>query len=230
MPKRILLVRHNAGPYDDRVTNFCALNGFAADIRAPFRGEKLGGVTDDLAGMVVYGGPYNADAADTTPFLNEEYRMIGAVMDAGLPLLGLCQGAQMIAYHLGAFAGAPDHGLHEFGYYEVEPTGADPDFLPGPLHFTQWHFHTFDIPKEAIHLARSAAFENQAFRVGKNVYGLQFHPEQTVEGFRRWQNIDPGSYTRPGVQTRDRQTALMHEHDAAQAMWFYSFLGQLFVA
>ncbi len=228
MSQRVVLVRHGDDPPDDRVVTYLTQAGFTPDIRRPFRGDLLGDVTDDVAGTVIYGGPYNAYDTELHPFLNEEYRWIGAALDAGIPTLGLCQGAQMIAYHEGEWAGAPDSGLHEFGYYEIAPTGADPDFMPGPLFCTQAHYHTFDLPKGAVHLARSASFEHQAFRLGNNVYGFQFHPEQTIEGFRRWQNWPTANYGKPGAQDRETQTQLMLQHDAAQAEWFYSFLERLF--
>ena len=228
MKQRVLLVRHGDGPCDDRVVNYLTLRGIVPDIRRPWQGDTLGDVTDDVIGTVIYGGMYNAYDADTDRFLHEEYRWIGAALDAGIPVLGLCQGAQMIAYHQGAWAGAPAHGQHEFGYYEVTPTGADPDFMPGPMHFVQSHFHTFDLPAGAVHLARSAKFENQAFRLGEAVYGFQFHPEQTIEGFRRWQAVKTATYAKPGVQSRAEQDRLMYQHDAAQADWFYAFLDKLF--
>lgn len=230
MERRVLCVRHGDGPTDDRVTSFCQMNGLRADTRRPFAGDLLGDVTDDLAGVVVYGGMYNAYDTALHPFLNEEYRIMAAAIQAGVPLLGLCQGAQMIAHMHGAFAGAPDHGSHEFGCYEVSPTDAGQDLMPEPLHLFQWHFHTFDIPSEGQHLARSALFENQAFRIGEKVYGFQFHAENTIEGFRRWQaKATPEVYAKPGVQSAAEQTRLMYAHDAAQADWFYRFLARLFV-
>lgn len=228
MSKRVVLVRHGHGPNDDRVVSYLTDAGFTPDIRKPFAGDSLGDVTDDVAGTVIYGGMYNAYDTEKHPFLNEEYRWIGAALDAGIPTLGLCQGAQMLAWHQGEWAGAPDHGQHEFGLYEVTPTGADPDFMPGPMHVTQAHFHTFDLPKGAVHLARSEVFENQAFRLGSTVYGFQFHPEQTIEGFRRWQNEKTNSYGQPGAQDRDTQNRLIFAHDEAQATWFYGFLKKLF--
>ncbi len=228
MSQRVVLVRHGDDPPDDRVVTYLTQAGFTPDIRRPFRGDGLGDVTDDVAGTVIYGGPYNAYDAELHPFLNEEYRWIGAALDADIPVLGLCQGAQMIAYHQGEWAGAPDSGMHEFGYYEITPTGADPRFMPGPLFCTQAHYHTFDLPKGAVHLARSALYENQAFRLGDKVYGFQFHPEQTIEGFRRWQNWPTANYGKPGAQDRETQTRLMLQHDAAQAAWFYGFLEGLF--
>ena len=230
MEKRLLCVRHGDGPMDDRITTWCGANGVRLDARRPWQGDTLGDVTDDLAGVVVYGGKYNAYDSQLHPFLNEEYRMIDATMKAGVPLLGLCQGAQMIAHHLGAWAGAPKHGNHEFGWYEVRPTEAGGDMFPHPIHFAQAHFHTFDLPDGARHLARSDLFENQAFAIGDTVTGFQFHPEQTIAGFRRWQDQGEGwgRYAEPGAQSRDEQTALMLEHDAAQGAWFSGFLNRFF--
>jgi GMP synthase-like glutamine amidotransferase len=56
----------------------------------------------------------------------------------------------------------------------------------------QWHGDTFDIPEGARKLARSEAFENQAFAYGDKVYGLQFHIEATPEMIARWFEGEPG--------------------------------------
>ncbi|MFL2798849.1 MAG: glutamine amidotransferase-related protein [Paracoccaceae bacterium] len=142
-------------------------------------------------------------------------------------MLGICQGAQQIAHHLGAKVGPVDNSIGEFGYYQINPTKDANDFLKSSLHVAQAHYHTFDIPKDAVKLAGSELFSNQAFKVQQNVYGLQFHAEVTIEGFRRWQNSDWPS--RLGHQTIEEQTRLMHKHDAAQASWFYDFLNNLFL-
>ncbi|MEX0339369.1 MAG: glutamine amidotransferase, partial [Arenibacterium sp.] len=195
-------------------------------IRDPFAGDTLGEVEDDVIATVVYGGMYNADAAAAHPFLNEEYRWIGKAMNAGIPLLGICQGAQMIAHHQGAWAGARPSETYEFGYYEVTPTDLGREILPEPLVLAQAHFHTFDLPRGAVHLASSATYENQAFQLGENVFGFQFHAEQTIEGFRRWQVRSPELFNKPGAQSLAEQTELMHHHDAAQAKWFYGFMAR----
>jgi GMP synthase (glutamine-hydrolysing) len=97
-----------------------------------------------------------------------------------------------------------------------------------PLVVTQAHAHGFGVPHGAQKLASSEAFANQAFRYGANVYALTFHAEVTIEGFRRWQNVSWAMYGKPGAQTREEQDRLMHEHDAAQAEWFYGFMARLF--
>ena len=48
----------------------------------------------------------------------------------------------------------------------------------GPVrHIMQWHYDTFDLPKDAVLLATGPDCANQAFRLGDSQYGLQFHPE-----------------------------------------------------
>jgi len=65
---------------------------------------------------------------------------------------------------------------------------ADPVFgpAPTPLPCVHWHGDTFSLPPGAVHLARSDAYENQAFRVGTRAYGLQFHVEVTGALVAHW--------------------------------------------
>jgi hypothetical protein len=53
--------------------------------------------------------------------------------------------------------------------------------LPKSFMAFHWHGETFDLPPGAVHLARSAACENQAFQIGDRIVGLQFHLETTPE-------------------------------------------------
>jgi GMP synthase (glutamine-hydrolysing) len=185
---------------------------------------------ESWAGSVVHGGPFNVFEEQQHPFLREEHRWISQCIERELPLLGICQGAQSIAYVLGAEVGPPASGLHEFGYYELTPTaeGIAEGFMIAPLVATQAHFHTFALPEGATLLASSELYPNQAYRHRTNTYGLQFHPEVTIEGFRRWQAAPWAAYGKPGAQTREEQDALMVQHDAAQSAWFYRFLESLF--
>jgi len=228
MSKRVILVRHGNDPPDDRIFLWMAENGFEPLVLKPFAGDELPGDAAGIVGSVVYGGPYAVYETERYPFLNREYEWIDRCMAADLPLLGICQGAQMIAYRLGAEVGPSPHGWTEFGSYEIEPTEAGRDILPGPIHVMQSHFHTFGIPPGAEHLATSALFPNQAFRVGARVYGLQFHPEVTVAGFRRWQDAPWANYGKPGAQTRAEQDETIARHDARQGDWLHGFLGRLF--
>ena len=227
MKKKLVLIRHGDGPSDDRVVNWASLNEIEIEVFKPFRGEVIPDLHETTIGTVIYGGKYEAYAIKEFPFLKNEYSWIEQCLNSNTPMLGICQGAQQIAHHLGAKVGPVDNSIGEFGYYQINPTKDANEFLKSSLHVAQAHYHTFDIPKDAVKLAGSELFSNQAFKVQQNVYGLQFHAEVTIEGFRRWQNS--GWPSRLGHQTIEEQTRLMHKHDAAQASWFYDFLNNLFL-
>lgn len=226
MARRILLVRHGDDPQDDRVQTFFDRRNDDIVTVKPFKGEAID--TSGIDGAVIFGGPFSVFETEQHPFLNDEYRLIEHCLEEAVPLLGICQGAQQIAWHLGAHVGPVATGIQEFGYYEIIPTKGAGDFLDGPLIVAQRHFHTFALPADAVHLASSQAFPNQAFRVGETAYGLQFHAEQVPAGFRRWQHSDHAPFGKPGVQTKLEQDRLMAAHEAAQAAWFNGFLAKLF--
>lgn len=230
MRQRIVLITHAAPLKNDRASDQVARLGYLPDWRVPCEGDQIGPLTDDVAGTIIYGGKYAISEIPDHPFMQAEMAWIEACLAADLPMLGICQGAQMIAHALGAEVGPVAGDVHEFGYYELRPTAQGRDFLPRPMHMTQAHFHTFGIPEGAVHLASSALCPNQAFRWGARVYGLQFHPEVTQEGFARWQSepwwlVAPD---RPGVQTRAEQRRDSTRHDAAMDAWFRDFLTGLF--
>lgn len=229
-PPRVLEIRHGGDPPEDRVRHHLDAAGYAAEALRPYAGDAVPALDETIAGVVVHGGPFAVYAEDEFPFLVDEHRLIGECLDAGLPLLGICQGAQSMARVLGADVGPPEHGLHEFGYYEVRPTpeGAADGFLPEPLVVCQAHYHQFGIPDGAVRLAESDAYPNQAFRWGDRAWGLQFHAEVTPALFRRWQDEPGVRGDAPGAQDEAEQNRLMALHDDAQAAWYAGFLARVF--
>lgn len=228
MTQKLILVRHHEPPDDDRVQIFAEANGLTPVSYRPYQGDALPEVTPDLAGVVVFGGRQSAADIDSYPYLADEMAFIEKVMAAGLPLLGICLGAQLIVRVLGGQVGPLNGNLHEFGYYPVTPTDAGRDFLPEPLHVTEAHYHTFSLPEAVTLLASGENYANQAFRYGDKVFGVQFHPECTADIFRRWQQSEHAVYGQPGAQSREEQDRLMALHDAAQGAWFNGFLTRLF--
>jgi GMP synthase (glutamine-hydrolysing) len=229
MTEKILLISHNDPPMTDRAHDWAVANGYIPDARYPFRGDALPDTLEGYAGSIVYGGRFNSDALEEHPFLRDEYDWIARSLDADLPMLGICLGAQMIARHLGGQAGPLPDGRIEFGFYEVRPVPGAEAFLPGPMAVTQSHFHGFTLPDDATRLAESDLFPNQAFRYGEATLGLQFHPEAPPEQFRRWQDAYPGHYARPGCQSRADQDAMIDDVQDAQAAWFDGVLSDLFM-
>ncbi len=144
---------------------------------------------DRSAGLVVLGGPMNVDQVEQYPFLRREVECLEQALAEGLPVLGICLGAQLLAKTLGTRV--YPNGTKEIGWYEIElmPAAGDDALFGGcPTRQTvfQWHGDTFDLPSGAVHLARSPLCEQQAFRYGTNVYGLQFHVEVTAAMIEQW--------------------------------------------
>lgn len=226
--KKLILVRHGDEPDDDRVHSFAQLNGFVPETYRPFRGDTLPKLDSRVAGTVIFGGVQSAADYARYPYLEAEADWIKACIAAKRPVLGICLGAQLISRSLGGSVGALNGELHEFGYYPITPTEVGKDFMPCSMHVTEAHYQTFTLPEGGELLATSPGYHNQAFRYGDKVYGVQFHPECTIEIFRRWQQSDWAPYGKPGAQTSEEQTRLMIEHDAAQGAWFNGFLEQFF--
>lgn len=146
---------------------------------------QLDALAPDL--LVVLGGPIGVYETDTYPFLNAELALIEMRVRAGLPTLGICLGAQLIAAALDAKV-APT-GTKEIGFAPLTLTAAGAD---GPLRrladvpVLHWHGDGFELPIGATLLATTSV-SNQAFAIGPNVLGLQFHPEaDTTHELEAW--------------------------------------------
>lgn len=155
----------------------------------------------DFAGIVPLGGSAHAWEEDRCPHLREERRLLGEALEADVPVLGICLGAQVLARALGAEV--TPGPAHEIGWLDVKPTpeaSADPLFahLTAPVSVYQWHVDGFELPPEATRLASSDRYPNQAFRYG-SAWGVQFHPEVDLATFEVWIANHPGAAAHYGV-------------------------------
>ena len=163
--------------------------------------------------LIVLGGPQMPDQGNIHPHLNVEMCCIEQALKLDKPVLGICLGAQLLAYALGAAVRPLPNW--EIGWYDLRPTSqsaADPLFcsLVQPHAVFQWHGYTFDIPADAVHLARSDSCVNQAFRYGTHAYGLQFHLELDERLINRW--LSYPEYQRDLENAgRDQDTAAIRE-------------------
>jgi GMP synthase (glutamine-hydrolysing) len=144
---------------------------------------------DGLGAAMVFGGEMNVDQESAHPWLRDEKRLIRELLDRGVPVLGVCLGAQLLAEAAGARprrAPRPEIGWERV---EVTPEGAD-DPLIGPLapacEVFEWHSYEATLPPGALALA-SSPMCLQAFRLGDaRAWGVQFHPEVTLAGVEAW--------------------------------------------
>jgi GMP synthase (glutamine-hydrolysing) len=139
---------------------------------------------DEIGGLIVLGGEMGVHDSALYPFLGDEVTLLGEAHERGLPVLGLCLGAQLLAAALGAEVHA--RRCSEIGWLEVSHLAEDPVLGPaGRRRQFQWHYDSFELPAGADRLASSSKCPNQAFRIGSS-YGLQFHPEASAETVEGW--------------------------------------------
>src|SRR5690606_6616236 len=144
----------------------------------------------DLAGLVVMGGPQDANDDARYPGLPAERRLLADAVGAEVPVLGVCLGMQLLAVALGATLHLR-HG-RELGFAPVELTarGAEDPVL-GPFAreraatFLHWHSDAVELPRGAELLAATPITPVQAFRIG-SALGTQFHPEGDAALLERW--------------------------------------------
>ncbi len=149
--------------------------------------DDLGTLTaDDPELLVVLGGPIGANDQTLYPFLNDEYRIIEKRLAANRPTIGICLGAQLIASFAGGrvLAGPKKEiGWSMLSLTEAGKASAVRHLDCPVLH---WHGDTFELPHYAERLASTPLYENQAFALGRNVLGLQFHSEVDDAAIERW--------------------------------------------
>ena len=144
-------------------------------------GAVLPGLKDvDL--IIAMGGPMSVNDESRLPWLRAEKQFLRDAIARGVPVIGVCLGAQLIASALGARV-RPNR-CREIGWFDIEAVaggGGDQFAFPDRVKVFHWHGETFDLPPGATHLARSAACRNQAMQVGRRALGFQFHLETTPD-------------------------------------------------
>ena len=163
-------------------------NGFDVDTFEVVPAERV----DSPAGDVTFPDPAGYDAivplgarwpvyddALRRTWVGAETQFVRDAADAGVALLGVCFGGQLLAQ---AFGGSVARAaVPEIGWHDVESDNAD--LVPGGPWF-QWHFDRWTLPPGATEIARTAN-SSQAFVLGRSL-ALQFHPEIDLKLLDVW--------------------------------------------
>ncbi|MBS9719473.1 type 1 glutamine amidotransferase [Tianweitania sp. BSSL-BM11] len=188
---RVLVIENNAGTTLGQIETALVERGAEITICKAFEGEAL--PKGEFDGLVVLGGVQNALADEGSPYFPELLERMRDYARSDRAVLGVCLGSQLLARAFGAenLIGA----THEFGWTEVALTqdGAVDPMLGGldPVFTTfQWHDDTFVLPRGATRLAGNDLTHNQAFRIGRAAYGIQFHFEADRKLIGQWNTIN----------------------------------------
>lgn len=188
---------------------------------------------DGVDAALVLGAAVNVHQEDTHRWLHDELTLVADLLERGVPTLGVCLGAQLLARAAGGSVARAQRP--EIGWYDVhleEQAGADPVMAGLPDRFISFQWHSYEAvpPSDAVALARSA-HALQAFRLdGAPAWAIQFHAEVSSVDAANWiadyeadpdaiaMGIDPRALQ---AETDDRIDAW---HDLGRAL-FARFLG-----
>lgn len=196
--------------------------GAEVEIVRAHKGEPLPSRSDGHDGLIVLGGVQNALADGEYPYLPQLVALMRDFAQADRAVLGVCLGAQLLARAFGAdnlIGAAPEFGWQEVGL--TEEGAADPVLGAVPARFPtfQWHDDTFTLPRGGVRLAGNMAAHNQAFRIRRAAYGIQFHFEADRELVRYWSRSFAGylAERQPGWAERLEMEAARHGEQADAA-------------
>jgi len=162
---------------------------------SPGSGDTL--PEDGFAAVIVLGGYMGVEDEDRFPFLAPLKAWLGRQVSAGIPVLGICLGGQLLARVLGGSFYSGQRGERGVCSLTLTEEGRnDPLFagLSESLEFFQWHNDCFDPPPQGRLLAGSERCPGQAFRCG-SAWGVQFHPEVDLAIVENWSRLqgDPAT-------------------------------------
>lgn len=153
---------------------------------------------DGVTGIIVLGGEMGVHDTARFPYLARVCALMGEALEKGTPLLGICLGGQLLAHVAGGRVSSPSpHGENGICRVDLNEDGArDPLFSGVDRNFVTFQLHgdSFTVPPGGLLLAASPVCPAQAFRLGKNAYGLQFHPEVDRSIVSHW-----GTLSTPAV-------------------------------
>ena len=199
----VLIILHQKHSTPGRVGELLERRGYVLERRCPCLGCDLPLNIAEYAGVVVFGGPMSAN--DDTDFdgIRREISHVETVLKADVPYFGICLGGQILARALGGVV-APHPEQHmEVGFTKVTPTEAAGDLFEHSQFFFQFHREGFETPDCCELLAEGTnSFPQQAFRYGEKSYGIQFHPEITLEMIHRWNMGGAHRLMMPGAQPK----------------------------
>jgi GMP synthase (glutamine-hydrolysing) len=189
MARSVLILQHVPWERPGILGEVLAGHGLTTTVRSHLYGPPPPDL-DEVSGVAILGGPMDALDFTRNPGLKTEAALVRAVVDAGIPLMGVCLGHQVVATALGAqlHVGAAS----ELGIGSVDLIADDPAFgaSGSELPVLHWHHDVVELPDGATALASTSQTPNQAFRLGAVVFAMQFHLEVDRNMLERWLGVD----------------------------------------
>jgi GMP synthase (glutamine-hydrolysing) len=210
----ILVIQHEDGCPPARLGVWLADAGCVLDVRRPYAGEALPVDLDGHDALLILGGEMGANDDAIHPWLAPTKELARVAARDAVPTLGVCLGHQLIAV---AYGGTVDRnprgrqiGVLDIGWTRKAATDPLLSGLATPRRAIQWNEDlVLAPPPGASLLAATEIGEVQAMRFAPTVWGVQWHPEATLEMIRSWAANEPGPRADAGLAAvQDAQAEL----------------------
>lgn len=183
--KKVLFLQHGEVDKPGLLAEILSAKGIGLEVCHAWRETEFPSL-DEFHGLALGGGGQSAWEVEKYPYLDLECRLVLEAIQRGLPVIGLCLGAQLLARASGAKVSRAEQ--KEIGFFPVElnAVGRSDSIvsaLPPRFPATHWHGDVFEIPKSGQCLGSSALTQNQILRCGPKCLGFQFHLEMTPRLF-----------------------------------------------
>ena len=183
--KPVAIFRHSPGEGPGYFATYLEARSLDWKLVKIDAGEAVPASAGEFSGLAFMGGPVSVN--DDLPWIPGELRLIRAAMDEGVPVLGHCLGAQLMAKALGGAVGPNPSKEIGWGRVDVADSEQARAWFGATRSFVSFHWHgeTYSLPPGAECIASSPHCRNQAFVLGPHL-GMQCHVEMTPEMIRAW--------------------------------------------
>lgn len=189
----VTVLRNDADSGPGRLPAWADAEGVRTDLVRADAGDPLP-AAQDLDGLVMLGGGFLPDDDERAPWLPAERALVADCLREGVPVLGICLGAQLLAL-VGGGEVRGEHGLPEKGVTALTALSAaseDPLLAGiaadggGFVGIESHRDQVTRLPEGATLLVRSERCAHQAFRLGRCAWATQWHPEANADNVGRW--------------------------------------------
>ena len=194
---RLLVLQHIEREGPGLFVQIAEERGFTLCTFRSYLGDSLPEIAKgDL--LLVLGGPMGVKDIANPSFLwlNKEVELIKKALDQEVGIIGICLGAQLLAYAAGGDVevlneGTSRRALAEIGWHNVFPSIDEginklKSLFEKPFPVLHWHGDRIILPTNAELIASSGRCKEQFFRIGSSAYGIQFHVEMENDMVNRW--------------------------------------------
>lgn len=168
---------HAAAPFEEA--------GLTIDERCVAAGEPLPRI-EDVDAIVSFGGDQSVALPAVDPALAREMALLRAAVEAGVPVLGICLGGQLLSRALGGTVSRARRRTVTWRSLSVLHRDPLTRALPARVPALHWNEDVFTLPPGAIEVLGPSVEGVEAFRYGDRAWGLQFHPEVDAPALDRW--------------------------------------------